>query len=212
MAAAGFGMAEETPRCWRSCRSFCGGHGNRAAGFQTTLLAVCATCIVAGMLKQLLKWAAGRYWPESWAHNNPSLIGNGAYGFHPFHSGRAYESFPSGHAAVTCAIMAVLWVSYPRWRWLYVLLAALVCVALVGMNYHFVSDVIAGAIVGSITGVCTARLFRLGNPVSPLPQAARGAGSEGGSACSPGVACPHPCLARRERGTPPTPLYTSSCP
>ncbi len=141
---------------------------------QTTLLAVWATCIVAGILKQLLKWAAGRYWPESWIHHNPSLIGNGAYGFHPFHYGPAYESFPSGHAAVTCAILAVLWVSYPRWRWLYVLLAALVCVALVGMNYHFVSDVIAGAIVGSITGIYMARLFRLGNAVSPLPQAGEG--------------------------------------
>ncbi len=131
---------------------------------QTTLLALCATCIVTGLLKQLLKWTAGRYWPETWKHTNPSLIGNGAYGFHPFHAGPAYESFPSGHAAVTCAIMAVLWVSYPRCRWLYALLGGLMCVALVGTNYHFVSDVIAGGLVGSITGIYMARLFRLSNP------------------------------------------------
>ena len=128
---------------------------------QTVLVALCATCIVATVLKQVLKWTAGRYWPETWKHDNPSLIGSGAYGFHPFHSGVAYESFPSGHAAVTCAMMAVLWVSYPRWRWLCALVSALVCVALVGMNYHFVGDVMAGAIIGSLTGVYTVRWFGL---------------------------------------------------
>jgi membrane-associated phospholipid phosphatase len=140
-----------------------GGH------LQTTLLAIGVTGIVTGMLKQLLKWTAGRYWPETWKHSNPSLIGNGAYGFNPFHSGSTYESFPSGHAAVTCAIIAVCWISYPRCRWLCVLFGGLVCVALVGMNYHFVSDVIAGAIIGSITGVYMARLFRLGDPQLDCP-------------------------------------------
>jgi membrane-associated phospholipid phosphatase len=128
---------------------------------QTILAALCAACLSATVLKQFLKWTAGRYWPETWKHQNPSLIGNGAYGFHPFHAGVAYESFPSGHAAVTCAMMAVLWVACPRWRWLWGLLGAVVCGALVGMNYHFVGDVIAGAILGSIAGVYTARWFRL---------------------------------------------------
>jgi membrane-associated phospholipid phosphatase len=143
---------------------------------QTTLLAIGATCIVTGVLKQVLKCAAGRYWPESWTHHNPSLIGSGAYGFHPFHCGPAYESFPSGHAAVTCAVMAVLWVSYPRWRWLCAFYGAFLCVSLVGMNYHFVSDVIAGAMLGSITGVYTARLAGLGNAVSAVPQGEEGPG------------------------------------
>ena len=137
---------------------------------QTILLALCATCLVTTVLKQLLKWTAGRYWPETWKHHNPSLIGTGAYGFRPFHWGVAYESFPSGHAAITCAMMTVLWLACPRWRWLWALLSALVCAALVGMNYHFVGDVVAGAIVGSITGVYTARWFRLApSPVASAP-------------------------------------------
>ena len=134
---------------------------------QTILLALSATCLVTTLLKQMLKWTAGRYWPETWKHHNPSLIGTGDYGFHPFHFGVAYESFPSGHAAVTCAMMAVLWVACPRWRWLCALLSALVCAALVGMNYHFVGDVVAGSIIGSITGIYTARWFRL----APSPAA-----------------------------------------
>ena len=135
---------------------------------QTVLLASTAAWIVAAVLKQLSKCVAGRYWPETWQQHNPSLIGSGAYGFNPFHFGAAFESFPSGHAAVVCAVAVVLWVGYPRGRWLYGMIVAGVCVALVDMNYHFVSDVIAGAILGSITGIYVTRLFRLHGP-EPLP-------------------------------------------
>jgi membrane-associated phospholipid phosphatase len=128
---------------------------------QSVLLAVSASLIVTTVLKQFLKWGCGRYWPETWKKENPSLIGSGAYGFHPFHGGVAYESFPSGHAAITCAVVAVLWLCYPRWRWLYAIIGGCVCVALVGMNYHFVGDVVAGATVGSIVGVGVTGLFRL---------------------------------------------------
>ena len=175
MAAAGFGMAEERRAFGRDAARFVVGMetgrpaADHAPGHRPT-------CLVTSVLKQLLKCAAGRYWPESWTHHNPSLIGSGAYGFHPFHCGPAYESFPSGHAAVTCAIMAVLWASHPRWRWPCAFCGALLCVSLVGMNYHFVSDVIAGAMLGSITGVYTARLFGLGNAVSAVPQGGEGPG------------------------------------
>ena len=131
---------------------------------QTVLLAISANLIVTTVLKQLLKWGFGRYWPETWKHNNPSLIGNGVYGFHPFQHGTAYESFPSGHAAVICSVLSILWLSYPRWRWLYAIVGGAVCVALVGMNYHFVGDVIAGVMLGSITGVYMTHLFHLHRP------------------------------------------------
>jgi membrane-associated phospholipid phosphatase len=128
---------------------------------QTVLLAISVNLVVTTVLKQLLKLSCGRYWPETWKHGNPSLIGSDAYGFHPFHFGAAYESFPSGHAAVICSVLSILWLSYPRWRWWYAMVGVSVCVALVGMNYHFVGDVIAGAMLGTITGVWMTRLFRL---------------------------------------------------
>jgi membrane-associated phospholipid phosphatase len=37
----------------------------------------------------------------------------------------------------------------------------IVCVALVGLNFHFVGDVIAGAMLGSVTGAYATRLFHL---------------------------------------------------
>ncbi len=106
--------------------------------------------IITTFYKDILKNVFGRTWPETWIHNNPSLISNHVYGFHFFHSGIAYHSFPSGHASVTFAVTALLWIKYPKLRWLAALLSVLVVVGLLGMNYHFVSDVIAGAFLGSL--------------------------------------------------------------
>jgi membrane-associated phospholipid phosphatase len=129
--------------------------------FQTVLLAISVNLVVTAVIKKLLKWGCGRNWPESWEAGKPSLIGSGAYGFHPFHHGDAYQSFPSGHAAMVCSVLAILWLSYPRWRGWYAVAGGAVCVGLVAMNYHFVSDVIAGAMLGSITGVCMGHVFRI---------------------------------------------------
>jgi membrane-associated phospholipid phosphatase len=128
---------------------------------QTVLLAISANVIVTTAIKQLLKWSFGRYWPKTWKENNPSFLHGGHYGFHFFQAGPAYESFPSGHAAVICCVVSILWISYPRWRWLYALVTGCICVALVAMNYHFVGDVVAGAVLGGITGVYAAHLFGL---------------------------------------------------
>src|SRR5262249_5477922 len=103
--------------------------------------------ILAEQFRTSVSFVTGRYWPDTWIDNNPSLIHDGAYGFHPFHWGSAYGSFPSGHTARTVAFVAVFWVASPVWRWLCVLAVAAVAVGLIGMNYHFVGDVIAGGVV-----------------------------------------------------------------
>ena len=55
------------------------------------LYAALVTCsislIVAEAAKNQLKYDFGRTWPETWVNNNPSLIGNGAYGFNFSHGG-----------------------------------------------------------------------------------------------------------------------------
>ena len=83
---------------------------------QAVLLAIAADLIVVTVLKDGLKWAFGRYWPETWTRDgNPSWIADGAYGFHPFHGGgSAYDAFPSGHAAVVFSVAAILWLSPSR--------------------------------------------------------------------------------------------------
>jgi membrane-associated phospholipid phosphatase len=142
--------------------------------WQWALLAACVALILAEQFRQTASFAAGRYWPETWVDDNPSLVRDGAYGFHPFHGGRAFGSFPSGHTARTLAAATVVWLAYPRWRWACVLASSAVPVGLIGMDYHFVSDVIAGGFLGAIVGVYTACLCGLpasrpgtGKPMPP---------------------------------------------
>jgi membrane-associated phospholipid phosphatase len=122
---------------------------------------LCSFSLVMGeTIKNLLKYAFGRTWPETWVRNNPSFIENGAYGFHPFRGGAGYASFPSGHTTVICALVSVLWILYPQWRALYALVVAAVAVGLIGANYHFLSDVIAGGFVGVSSGWMATALWR----------------------------------------------------
>jgi membrane-associated phospholipid phosphatase len=132
--------------------------------WQLALLAACVSLLIAVQCEASLKFCFGRYWPETWTHDNPSLLGNGAYGFHPFHRGPEYGSFPSGHMIRTLAIVSVVWVAYPRGRWACVLVALAVAIGLIGMNYHFVGDVIGGTFAGAIVGVYTA--YACGLPVA----------------------------------------------
>jgi membrane-associated phospholipid phosphatase len=92
--------------------------------------------------------------------NNPSFIHDGAYGFNLFHGGLGYASFPSGHMAATCAVVSVLWIMVPKWRPFYALIVLAVAAGLVGANYHFLSDVIAGGFVGASTGWMTVALWQ----------------------------------------------------
>ena len=122
------------------------------------LFLACVSLIVADQFRESLGDLCGRYWPETWHDNNPSLIGTGAYGFHPFEVGDDIGSFPSGHAARIAGFFSVFWLAMPRGRWLYAILAVPMLIALVAMNYHFVGDVIAGSVLGAIVGAWAARL------------------------------------------------------
>ena len=126
--------------------------------WQQALFVACVSLIVADQFRQSLGDLCGRYWPETWHDNNPSLIGTGAYGFHPFQVGDDVGSFPSGHSARIVGFASVFWLALPRWRWLCVVIAVPMLLALVGMDYHFVGDVIAGSVLGAIVGAWAARL------------------------------------------------------
>jgi membrane-associated phospholipid phosphatase len=113
-----------------------------------TLIACCLATVIAFVLKEQLKYVFGRTWTETWI-GNPSWIGNGAYGFHFFHGGEGWASFPSGHTTVITAPMAVLWQRARRWRWLWAVPVFAVAIGLFGADYHFVGDIIAGAYLGA---------------------------------------------------------------
>ncbi|MDI9849354.1 phosphatase PAP2 family protein [Rhodoblastus sp. 17X3] len=108
--------------------------------------------------KELAKLAFGRTWPETWTGGNPSFIRDGAYGFSPFHGGAGWSSFPSGHETLVCAVAGCLWVLTPRLRPLCVVAALAMAVGLLGADYHWLSDVLAGGLMGWMIGVFVAKL------------------------------------------------------
>ena len=117
---------------------------------------------VAIVLKDQAKIVFGRTWPETWVANNPSYIRDGVFGFFPFHGGPGWASFPSGHMASAAVMAACCWALWPRGRALYLLFVALVAVGLVGADYHWLSDVAAGAALGAAVGAAGMRIGRAG--------------------------------------------------
>jgi membrane-associated phospholipid phosphatase len=69
------------------------------------------------------------------------------HGFFPFH-GDWRASFPSGHMVIVTSVATVFWYYYPRWRLIYLCVWASVALVLVVGGWHFVSDIIAGALWG----------------------------------------------------------------
>lgn len=93
-------------------------------------------------LKVILKWLFGRTDTRTWL-SDPSQ-----YGFHLFAGTEGSQGFPSGHMLVFSPLFMVLWQLYPRYRLYCVALWILLGTSLVLTEYHFLSDVLAGAYVG----------------------------------------------------------------
>jgi len=84
--------------------------------------------------------------------------------------------YPSGHAAVAGALTVILTPYLPaRWRWLPLLLIAIVFVGRLYVGAHLPLDLLGGAALGAAAG-CAANLI-VGVPSSPatVPRAERAA-------------------------------------
>lgn len=128
---------------------------------------VCSLSVIATeVAKDQLKFLFGRTWPESWTGSNPSFIRDGVYGFNFLQGGGSYQSFPSGHMAAVCAILSVLWLWYPRLKVLWTIVGIVVGAGLVGANYHFLSDVVAGAFLGISAGWLVQSIWRGKFPIT----------------------------------------------
>lgn len=129
--------------------------------FEKKLLICCNTVVIALFMRTIFKMIFGRFWTATFICNNPSLVKNQAYGFNWFKVGTAYGSFPSGHTTFIFAFSVSLWFLFPKLRWLWVLLILAVIVGQIGMYYHFISDVIAGAVLGTLVAVFVHRYLNL---------------------------------------------------
>jgi membrane-associated phospholipid phosphatase len=111
---------------------------------------------LAFVLKTLLKQLFGRMNTRFW------LFHQGGREFHWFRGEENYSGFPSGHMAVFTAFLASAWLFYPRQRPVWLGLMLLLGVALIVTDYHFLSDVLAGAYLGLMVTIGVARVVGLG--------------------------------------------------
>ena|SRR5579863_6333031 len=115
---------------------------------------LCSWSAIAAVGSEIiLKRVFGRGWAD------PTFIRDHLYGFRLLHGQPHWDAFPSGTASVSVAILAVLWMLKPRWRAVGVAIVFLPAAAVVVMNYHWLSDVIAGAFLGVSIGWSTVRLL-----------------------------------------------------
>lgn len=132
----------------------------RGAAIAMSAVSLLATIII----KDQLKFAFGRTWPDTWGSGIVSFVRDNVYGFHFFQSGKSFESFPSGHAAATAAVLSVVWILFPELRVICAIGIIAVDLGLVALNLHFLSDVIAGSFVGISTGLFTVTLWGASEP------------------------------------------------
>jgi hypothetical protein len=88
----------------------------------------------------------------------------GAFDFNPmrFPPPSYSQSFPSGHATTAFALSSVIAEQYPSWavRLFSYSFATVVALGRVNNNFHFVSDVFWGGVIGTTVGRCLVRFHR----------------------------------------------------
>ncbi|BCS53367.1 hypothetical protein GSbR_21070 [Geobacter sp. SVR] len=104
------------------------------------------------LVKSVLKYVFGRIPTRVW------LLPPHDYSFHWLAEGASQSGFPSGHMLVFTALIAIWWRSHPRCRAMCFLALSLLALALIATNYHFLSDVIAGAYIGLVVAALTFRI------------------------------------------------------
>jgi membrane-associated phospholipid phosphatase len=116
-----------------------------------------------GLFVTVIKRMIGRARPLVGGSVDPYL-------FHPFAWHADYASLPSGHATTAFSVLVAFGTLFPRARtvlWIYALAIAL---SRVMVSAHHVSDVFAGAVVGTVGALMVRRWFalrRLGFSIEP---------------------------------------------
>lgn len=105
-------------------------------------LRLAATALpVSYFVKMLLQFSFGRTSPRDWLIHHEPLV----FKFFNYFGG---GSFPSGHMTVFAAFGTAVILYFPKYKRLTTIILALLGFALIATDYHYLSDVIAGAYLG----------------------------------------------------------------
>jgi undecaprenyl-diphosphatase len=83
------------------------------------------------------------------------------YVFRPFIWRADYASLPSGHAATAFAVLVAFGTLWPRARTILWIYALLIAASRVAVTAHYPSDVLAGAVAGTVGALMVRRWFAL---------------------------------------------------
>jgi len=140
-------------------------------GLGTRLQFLFCAVLVPVLAGDVIKWIVGRGRPFVGGEAN-------AFNFSHFSGGEAFASFPSGHATTAFALAFAVSALWPRTRIVMLVYAVIIAVTRLVLLAHHPSDVVAGALLGTIGAMAVRYWFasrRLGfaitrdGTVLPLP-------------------------------------------
>ena len=126
-------------------------------------LLLCLSGIIAGFFYQVGKWILGRQRPifdHRVFNTTPFHFEYFRGGLHGLVTSQQDLSFPSGHACIAFATAAALTICLPRWAPLFFLVAIVVAAERVLEGVHYLSDVTAGAGLGVLAALLSARVLQ----------------------------------------------------
>ncbi|MCX6141424.1 MAG: phosphatase PAP2 family protein [Candidatus Kapabacteria bacterium] len=128
---------------WRSMRSFAKQH-----------IAFFVSVAASGILSNVIKVILCRPRP-------PLFIEQGITQWHllGFQMEYIWNSFPSGHATTGLAIAISGSAAYPRLKWLFWSVGLAIVLGRLMLNAHYLSDVIAGSLLGGVVAMWILRRF-----------------------------------------------------
>lgn len=116
------------------------------------LLFMALAMVAAIFLETTLKYLLGRYRPEV-------LFQQGLYGFHFLSHQFLFNSTPSGHATRFFVFVTGMSLWWRRFSPLFILLGLLVCFSRMLLEYHYLSDVVFGALLGTFATLWISKIY-----------------------------------------------------
>lgn len=128
--------------------------------------------IAAGLGAELLKLVSRRQRPE---------LSDGLYRFKPLAGDATSAEFwstsglglASSHASVAVGAAVAAGLVFPRWRWALWAMAVLCCASRIAVGAHYLSDVLAGAVIGVLAHRAIYAWDRRNNGGAPMPAGPR---------------------------------------